>query len=83
MYSEQDVDVKLSRDQEKCKKTLEKKETKLPYTDVTHEEFDIKNKEIDGIICEFEKTAERERELWKRKNHKYMILFKSVNAYRL
>lgn len=70
MYSEQDVDAKINRDQEKSKKQWKRKkqsylaqmslmQQKIDKLEQKKAEFDAKNKEIDGIICEFEKTAER------------------------
>ena len=69
MYSQHDIETKITREQEKAKKQWRrKKQSYLAQMSLMQQtidqleqkkaEFDVKNKEIDGIICEFEKTAD-------------------------
>lgn len=69
MYSQHDIETKIAREQEKAKKRWRRKkqsylaqmslmQQKIDQLEQKKAEFDVKNKEIDGIICEFEKTAE-------------------------
>ena len=69
MYSIQDIDAKIIREQEKAKKQWRRKkqsylaqmslmQQKIDKLEQKKSEFEVKNKEVEGIICEFEKTAE-------------------------
>merc|ERR1712147_137934 len=61
--------TKITREQEKAKKQWRRKkqsylaqmslmQQKIDKLEQKKAEFGVKNKEVDGIICEFEKTAE-------------------------